>query len=365
MYDLEKDAGVIATLDGLVVRYEELNQSLSDPAVVCDVQRLADIGREQSKLRRVVEPFQEFRSLLAEIDDTRTLIDDPEQEADFRALAGEEVVQLQARAGVLLESVKEALVTSDDAAVSSIIVEIRAGTGGEEAALFARDLYEMYQRFAERRGFRFEVLDSAQTDLGGFREVILNIHGEGVYSALGREGGGHRVQRVPSTETQGRIHTSAATVAVLPEVETAKVDINWDKDVLEHVSRSGGPGGQNVNKVSSAIRLEHLPTGITVSMRDEKSQHKNRAKARRILASRVFDHFQGQLDAERAGVRRSMIGSGDRNQRIRTYNFPQNRCTDHRINLTLYKLDAILQGDLDELIEALTAHDKAQLLANL
>ena len=365
MYDPEKDRGVVANLDGLAARFDELMQSMSDPAIATNPEKLADLGREQRKLQRVVEPFRKFRAMLAEIEDARSIIDDPEQDADFRALAREELGELESKAEALFESVKETLVTSDEAAVSSIILEIRAGTGGDEAALFARDLFEMYQRYAQTKGYRWEVLDGSPTELGGFKEVVVNIKGEGVYAALGYEGGGHRVQRVPTTEAQGRIHTSAATVAVLPEVETVAVDVDWEKDVLEHVSRAGGPGGQNVNKVSSAIRLEHLPTGITVSMRDEKSQHKNRAKARQILAARIFDHHQGKIDAERRQTRKTMIGSGDRSQRIRTYNFPQNRCTDHRIGLDLYKLDGILQGDLDELVEAIQAHDKAQRLANL
>jgi peptide chain release factor 1 len=223
----------------------------------------------------------------------------------------------------------------------------------------------MYRRCAETKGYGWDVLEASPTELGGFKEVVVNVKGDGVYGVLGYEGGGHRVQRVPTTETQGRIHTSAATVAVLPEAESVDIEIDWNKDVVEHVSRAGGPGGQNVNKVSSAIRLEHPATGITVSMRDEKSQHKNRAKARKILAARLLDHHQSKIDAQRSQARRTMIGSGDRSQRIRTYNYPQNRVTDHRIGLDLYKLEAILQGELDELIDALRAHDKAQRLANL
>jgi peptide chain release factor 1 len=251
-----------------------------------------------------------------------------------------------------------------EADVDSIIMEIRAGTGGEEAALFARDLYEMYLRYAQTKGYKVEVLDASPTDMGGYREVILNLKGTGIYADLCYEGGGHRVQRVPDTEAQGRIHTSAATVAVLPEPKEVEVEIDWEKDVVEHVSRAGGPGGQNVNKVSSAIKLEHTPTGVTVSMRDEKSQHKNRAKARRILLSRVHDlHARAERD-ERDSARRTMIGSGDRSERIRTYNFPQNRCSDHRIGQN-FSLDRIVQGNMDDLIEALRIHDKEQRLKDL
>jgi peptide chain release factor 1 len=365
MYDPEKDKAVVATLDGLSARLDASLEQMGDPAVATNGDKLAELGREQRKLSRVVEPFRRFRALLAAIDETRTLIDDPEQEADFRAMAREEIVQLEQQANELFESVKEALVVSDDASVASVILEIRAGTGGDEAALFARDLFEMYRRCAETKGYGWDVLEASPTELGGFKEVVVNVKGDGVYGVLGYEGGGHRVQRVPTTETQGRIHTSAATVAVLPEAESVDIEIDWNKDVVEHVSRAGGPGGQNVNKVSSAIRLEHPATGITVSMRDEKSQHKNRAKARKILAARLLDHHQSKIDAQRSQARRTMIGSGDRSQRIRTYNYPQNRVTDHRIGLDLYKLEAILQGELDELIDALRAHDKAQRLANL
>jgi peptide chain release factor 1 len=264
-----------------------------------------------------------------------------------------------------MQEMQKALVTGEDAAIGSVILEIRAGTGGEEAALFARNLYEMYLRYCDRKRFTVEVLDTSASDLGGFKEAILSVKGPGVFQCLGYEGGGHRVQRVPVTEAQGRIHTSAATVAVLPEPEEIDVEIDWDKDVVEHVSRAGGPGGQNVNKVSSAIRLDHRPTGITVSMRDEKSQHKNRAKARRVLMSRVYDAMIQAQRTQRDATRRNMIGSGDRSQRVRTYNFPQNRCTDHRVGLDLYCLDRIMQGDLDELIEALQKHDLEQRLRQL
>ncbi|MBA7642466.1 Peptide chain release factor 1 [subsurface metagenome] len=243
-------------------------------------------------------------------------------------------------------------------------MEIRAGTGGEEAALFARDLYNMYSKYAESRRWKVEQLNFNITEMGGFREVILSIKGPGVWSELGYEAGGHRVQRVPETESQGRIHTSAATVAVLPEPQELDIQID-PNDVTEHVSRSSGPGGQNVNKVSSAIKLEHIPTGITVNMQDEQSQHKNRAKAWRVLRSRLYEHYESQKRAERDSKRKTMIGSGDRSQKIRTYNYPQNRLTDHRINLSLYSLDKITAGDMGELLAALQSYDRQQRLKNL
>ncbi|MCH7591519.1 MAG: PCRF domain-containing protein [Planctomycetes bacterium] len=297
--------------------------------------------------------------------EVREILADRSQDADLREMAESELESLQADHDRRLDGLKEAIVTDDDAVIDSIIMEIRAGTGGDEAALFARDLYEMYVRFSDRKGFKIEVLDQSGNNLGGFKELTMSIKGAQVYRWLGYEGGGHRVQRVPETEAQGRVHTSAATVAVLPEPEDLNIDINWDTDVDEFISRSGGPGGQNVNKVSSAIRLMHKETGITVSMRDEKSQHKNRAKARRIMLTRVYDHHRQASDAKRDSARRTMIGSGDRSQRIRTYNFPQNRISDHRINVDIYSLEKFMQGEMDEMIRALQTHDKEQRLKNM
>ncbi len=356
---------LIAKLQELSDRSEELHRQLADPQVACDPVRSVAIGKELGKLRHLVDPFRVFCKTRGDLQEVREISGDPGQDRELRELADEEIPRLQQEHDAQLDRLKESVVTGEDAGIRSIILEIRAGTGGDEAALFARDLYEMYLRYCERQRFRVEVIDQSGSDKGGLKEIVLNIKGEGVYRHLGYEGGGHRVQRVPATESQGRIHTSAVTVAVLPEPEAIDVNINWDKDVEEFVSRSGGPGGQNVNKVASAIRLVHRETGITVSMRDEKSQHKNRAKGRKILAARVFDHFQQQADRERSATRRSMVGSGDRSQRIRTYNFPQNRCSDHRINLDLYSLDRIMQGELDTLVEALQTHDKEQRLEAL
>jgi peptide chain release factor 1 len=355
---------VLKKLDELEARYCELEGKIADPAIACDSAKLIELSKEQGKLKTIVERYREYKKTTAGIEDTGKILNDSKVDEDFKALAKEELGQLEGKKNSLLEQIQAALVMSDEMGVNSIIIEIRAGTGGEEAALFARDLFGMYMKYAQGRGWKVEQLHFSPAEMGGFREVILNVKGEGVWAELGYEGGGHRVQRVPETESQGRIHTSAATVAVLPEPEELDIQID-PNDVTEHVSRSGGPGGQSVNKLNSAIKLEHVPTGITVSMQDEKSQHKNRAKAWRLLRSRVYEYYEKQKRAERDSKRKIMIGSGDRSQKIRTYNYPQNRVTDHRINLSLYNLDKIMAGELDELIAALKDYDKQQRLKNL
>ncbi|MCI0499770.1 MAG: peptide chain release factor 1 [Planctomycetales bacterium] len=355
---------VLNKLAELDSRCVDIERQLSDPAVASDVSKLVSLTKEQGKLMPLVSRYRQYKKNAAQLDEAHAILADPQQDAEMRELAEAEVETLAAQQATVLEDIKNALVMADDAAIDSVIMEIRPGTGGDEASLFARDLYEMYTRYADKQGWKTEVMDFAPTEMGGIREVIMNIKGAGVWAKLGYEGGGHRVQRVPETESQGRVHTSAATVAVLPEAEEVDVEINPD-DVIENVSCAGGPGGQNVNKVASAIRLEHVPTGIVVSMRDERSQHKNRAKAYRILRSRLYEHYQAKAHAERSSARKTMIGSGDRSQRIRTYNFPQNRLTDHRINLSLYSLDKIIMGELDELVGALQDYDKQQRLQNL
>ncbi len=360
----EVSDSLIAKLDELDARYVQIDEQIAQPEIAADHNQLIALSKEQAKLKKVVTKYRKYKQATQQIADAELILADDSTEDDFKELAKEEIKELTEQQDTLLTEIQDSLVMADDDVINSIIIEIRAGTGGDEAALFAGDLYNMYVHYAEKKRWKVEQLDFSSSEMGGFKEVILNVKGPGVWSELGFEGGGHRVQRVPETESQGRVHTSAATVAVLPEPEEVEIDIKPD-DVLEHVSRAGGPGGQNVNKVSSAIKLEHVPTGITVSMRDEKSQHKNRAKAWRILRSRVYEHFAGKERAERDSTRKSMIGSGDRSQKIRTYNYPQNRVTDHRINLSLYSLDKIMTGNMDEIITALQDHEKQQRLKNL
>ena len=360
----EAQNSVLAKLDQIDARYREIEEMISDPAVAGDSSRLVALSKEQGKIRAMVTKYREYMKAAAGAEDAEQMLRDEAAGSDFRALAEEEIEQLTARKEQLLEEMQNTLVMADDLHIDAVIMEIRAGTGGEEAALFVRDLYGMYTRYAESRRWKIEELDFSPSEMGGFRGIIFSVKGQGVWAELGYEGGGHRVQRVPETESQGRIHTSAATVAVLPEPEEVDVDINPD-EVIEHVCRSSGPGGQNVNKVSSAIKLEHIPTGITVSMQDEKSQHKNRAKAWRLLRSRLYDLYESRRRAERDSQRKTMIGSGDRSSKIRTYNFPQNRLTDHRINLSLYNLDRVLGGDMEELIAAIRDYDLQQRLKNL
>lgn len=360
----EKKDSLLVKLDEIESRFSEIERQISDPDIASNPSKLISLSKEQGKLRAIVSIYRLYKKAVAGIEEAEQILNDGSDDEDLKELAREERQELEGQKNTLLKEITNTLVMADDMDIGSVIMEVRAGTGGEEAALFARDLYNMYVKYAEGRRWKVEQISFSSSEMSGFREVIFSIKGTGVWSELGYEGGGHRVQRVPETESSGRIHTSAATVAVLPEPEELDIEIGPD-DVIEHVSRSSGPGGQNVNKVSSAIKLEHIPTGITISMQDEKSQHKNRAKAWRVLRSRVYEYHQRKKREERDSKRKTMIGSGDRSQKIRTYNYPQNRVTDHRINLSLYSLDRIMGGDMGEIIAALKDYDRQERLKNL
>ena len=348
-------------LDGVVARYRELAAALGRPEAAGG-EDFIRLSREYAELSPVVEAIQALRAAEAEIEDLRGLAGDAEGEAEVRSLAEEEIRGLAEKIPDLEGRVRVLLLPTDEADEKNAILEVRAGTGGEEAALFAADLFRMYQRFAEGHRWRFETMGISETGIGGLKEAVARITGRDVFARLKFESGVHRVQRVPETESGGRVHTSAATVAVLPEAEEVDVKID-NNDLRIDVYRASGPGGQSVNTTDSAVRITHIPTGVVVIQQDEKSQHKNKAKAMTILRARLYEAERARRDAERAETRRLQVGSGDRSQRIRTYNFPQGRVTDHRIGLTLHKLDRTMDGDLDELVDALTAEDQAARLA--
>jgi peptide chain release factor 1 len=350
---------MFAKLESIERRYEELEQELASPEVYSDPDRYSKIAKAHADLRDIVERYREYNTLAAALEDNRELLKD--EDPEIRELAKQEVESVEERLPVVEQELKLLLLPKDPLDEKNIILEIRAGTGGEEAALFAADLYRMYLRFAENKSWKVEEMSASETGTGGYKEVIANIAGNNVYSWLKYESGIHRVQRVPATESQGRIHTSAVTVAIMPEAEEVDVEIS-PEDLRIDVFRASGPGGQSVNTTDSAIRITHEPTGIVVSCQDEKSQHKNKAKALKVLRSRLLQAEQERRDAEEAESRRAQVGTGDRSGRIRTYNFPQGRVTDHRINLTLYRLEEILQGALEELIEALSGHYQTEAL---
>ncbi|MBS0267029.1 MAG: peptide chain release factor 1 [Planctomycetes bacterium] len=349
-------------LQSKLARFEELERQLEDPAVLTDSYRLQQVQREYGGLAKVALKVREFNNFDDEIAIARQMADE-ETDPDTKAYAQTEYEQLAARKQVLQNELEDIVLAGDALTRGSLIMEIRAGTGGEEAALFARDLWDMYQRYAAKQNWKTEVLEFSDAEMGGIREVVFSITGDGAYRQLQFESGGHRVQRVPATETQGRVHTSLATVAVLPEATEVEIDIK-DEDLQIDTMRAGGPGGQKVNKTESAIRITHLPTGLVVKCQDEKSQHKNKARALRVLRSRLLELRTQEAHDARASQRKLQVGSGDRSERIRTYNFPQNRLTDHRINLTLYKLDQTMQGDLDELVAELLKFDREERLRN-
>ncbi|HOB28627.1 MAG: peptide chain release factor 1 [Dethiobacteria bacterium] len=341
-------------------RYDELARLLSDPEILARQELWQQYSRELAMLTPGVELYRRYRDLNRELADARELLQD-DQDGELSEFLQEEIARITGQIEKVARELKEHLLPRDPHDQKNVFLEIRAGTGGEEAALFAADLLRMYSRYAERNGWKVEIVDAHATDIGGFKEVVVGIEGKGVYSRLKYESGVHRVQRIPATESGGRIHTSAATVAVLPEAEELEVEIN-PQELRIDTYCSTGPGGQSVNTTQSAVRITHLPTGLVVTCQDEKSQLKNREKALRVLRSRLLDKYTTEQAAELAEARRSQIGSGDRSERIRTYNFPQNRVTDHRIGLTLHQLDLVLDGELDQIIDQLIASEKAKQL---
>jgi peptide chain release factor 1 len=346
-------------LNSLLKRYEELTLLIQDANLVKDQNKYRDIMKEYSHLSDIAAIQNDIEKLSRQIEDARTIVQD-EKDPEMREMAREELKELETKLKDSEDKLKFLLIPKDPLDEKNIIMEIRAGTGGEEAALFASDLYRMYSRFAENRGWKFEIMNSNETELGGIKEIVFSISGGNVYENLRYESGVHRVQRVPSTEASGRIHTSAVTVAVLPEADETEIDIK-PEDLRIDVMRAGGPGGQCVNTTDSAVRITHIPSGIVVHCQDEKSQIKNKAKAMRVLRARVYEMEEAKAHAERAEARKTQVGSGDRSERIRTYNFPDNRVTDHRIGLTLYKLDRVMQGEVEEVFDALKLSAKETL----
>ncbi len=353
---------MIDRLAELEARYDEISRLLSTPEAAANPAQLADHGRELSRLEPVVRGLQEWRAIREELDGARVMAEDPDDE--MRAMARDEIERLAARSDELEGELRLLLIPTDPNDARDVIVEVRAGAGGDEAALFAADLFRMYARYAERRRWKMEVMTTSESEAGGVKEIIAEVRGDGAYSRLKYESGVHRVQRVPATEAQGRIHTSTATVSVLPEADEVEVQID-EKDLRVDVYRSSGPGGQSVNTTDSAVRITHLPTGLVVAIQDEKSQHKNRAKAMSVLRARLLEAEQDRQAAERGEERRSQVGTGERSEKIRTYNFPDDRVTDHRIGLTVHNLPGLLEGDLDRVIEPLVAADQARRLAAL
>lgn len=351
---------MFSKLDLIVDRYEELSRQISDPAVIADQDTWRKLMKENSDLTPIVEKYGEYKAANKAIDDAMEMLAE-KPDRDFEELLRTEMDEAKAKLPGIEEDLKILLIPKDPNDEKSVIMEIRSGTGGEEAALFAGELFRMYSMYADNRRWKIEIMNSNPTDLGGYKEITFSVEGAGAYSRLKYESGVHRVQRVPETESSGRIQTSAATVAVLPEMEEVEVEIN-PNDLKIDVYRAGGPGGQCVNTTDSAVRITHLPTGLVVTCQDEKSQFKNKDKAMKVLRSRLYEMMENQRNEEISRERKSQVGSGDRSERIRTYNFPQGRVSDHRINLTLYKIEAIMNGDLDEIIDALNTYFQSEKL---
>jgi len=351
---------VFDRLQSVEDRYERLNELLSDPTIINDSKKLREYSKEQSDIQETVQTYREYKEVREQLKDAKAMLEE-KLDNDMRDMVKEEVNELEKQIEELEARMKFLMIPKDPNDDKNVIFEIRGAAGGEEAALFAGTLYRMYSRYAEAQGWKTELIDANPTGLGGYKEISFMINGQGAYSKLKFENGAHRVQRVPETESGGRIHTSTATVVCLPEAEDVEVEIH-DKDIRFDAFASSGAGGQSVNTTMSAVRLTHIPTGIVVSIQDEKSQHKNKDKAMKVLRARVYDKFQQEAQAEYDQVRKSAVGTGDRSERIRTYNFPQNRVTDHRIGLTLQKLDQIIEGKLDEIIDALTLEDQTSKL---
>ena len=349
-------------IDEIERSYEELNAQLADPDVLGDRARYADTARKHAELQQVYELARQYREAERTVAEAEVLVGDDTSDAEMREFAQDELIEGRRRLEDLSEDIRVRMLTRDPNDAKDVIIEIRAGTGGNEACIFAGELARMYTRYAEAKDFDVEILSANENDDGGYKEITLEVKGQGAYSALKYEGGVHRVQRVPVTEAAGRIHTSTATVAVLPEAEDIEVDIHAG-DLRIDIFRARGPGGQSVNTTDSAVRVTHVPTGVTVSCQDEKSQLQNKERALRILRARLFELEQAKQDEERGDARRSMVGSGDRSQKIRTYNFPQNRVSDHRIGLTSHRITEVMEGDLDEFTEALAAEDRRKQLA--
>ncbi|MCF6148389.1 MAG: peptide chain release factor 1 [Candidatus Kuenenia sp.] len=351
---------LLKKLEDMQRRYNELENLLADPQVIADSGRYMSLMKEHGSLSKIVHKYTQLTKTLTRKQEAENLLSDVE----FADMARLELEELEEQEKVILDEIKDLFITEDKTANKNVIAEIRAGTGGEEAAIFAADLFRMYTRYAESQNWKTELFDYNETDLGGYKEVVFSIEGHNVYQKLRFESGTHRVQRVPQTEASGRVHTSTATVAILPEAEEVEIDIN-PADILVETFRASGPGGQKVNKTSSAVRITHIPTGIVVKCLDEKSQHKNRAKAMRILRSRLYESIEEKNQLERDQTRRVQIGTGDRSEKIRTYNYSQNRVTDHRINFSVYNLEQVMMGYLDEIIEALANHYKEDQLKQL